>query len=66
MKQITKKRWARADKSWPSPHTTPKILQLLQEAQAQNQEEGRLLLDVVVGERAAVLELLARENKSWT
>ena len=65
MKQITKKRWARADKSCPSPHTTPKILQLLQEAQAQNQEEGRLLLDVVLGERAAVLELLARENKSW-
>jgi hypothetical protein len=26
--------------------------------------EGRLLLDVVVGERAAVLELLAREDKT--
>jgi hypothetical protein len=26
--------------------------------------EGRLLLDVVVGERAAVLELLAREDQT--
>jgi len=30
-------------------------MKLLQKVQAQNQEEGPLLLDVVVGERAAVL-----------
>ena len=33
-------------------------------AQAQHQVQGRLLLDVVVRERAAVLELLAREDEA--
>jgi len=33
-------------------------------AQAQHQVERRLLLDVVVGERAAVLELLAGEDQA--
>ena len=33
-------------------------------AQAEHQVEGRLLLDVVVRERAAVLELLAREDQA--
>ena len=37
---------------------------LVASAQAQHQVEGRLLLDVVVGERAAVLELLAREDEA--
>ena len=33
-------------------------------AQAQNQVQSALLLDVVVGESAAVLELLAREDEA--
>ena len=33
-------------------------------AKAQNQVQCRLLLDVVVGERAAVLELLARKDQA--
>ena len=33
-------------------------------AQAQHQVQRRLLLDVVVGERAAVLELLARKDEA--
>ena len=33
-------------------------------AEAEHQVERRLLLDVVVGERAAVLELLAREDEA--
>ena len=33
-------------------------------AQAQHQVESRLLLDVVVGQRAAVLQLLASENQA--
>ena len=32
--------------------------------QAQHQVEGRLLLDVVVGQRAVVLELLARKDQA--
>lgn len=33
-------------------------------AQAQHQVERRLLLDVVIGERATVFQLLAREDQS--
>ena len=33
-------------------------------AQAQDQVKGRLLLDVVVGQSTAILELLAGENKT--
>ena len=32
--------------------------------ETEHQVQGRLLLDVVVGERAAVLELLAREDQA--
>ena len=37
---------------------------LLATAQAQHQVERGFLLDVVVGQRAAVLELLAREDQA--
>ena len=33
-------------------------------AQAENQVQGRLLLDVVVGESTAILQLLAGEDKT--
>jgi streptomycin 6-kinase len=33
-------------------------------AEAEDEVEGRLLLDVVVGEGAAILELLAREDEA--
>ena len=32
--------------------------------EAEHKVKGRLLLDVVVAERAAILELLARENQT--
>ncbi len=38
--------------------------ELAPSAQAQHQVQRRLLLDVVVGQRAAVLELLAREDQA--
>ena len=37
---------------------------LISTSQAKHQVEGGLLLDVVVGESAAVLELLAREDQA--
>ena len=37
---------------------------LVAAAQTQHQVEGRLLLDVVVRERASILELLAREDET--
>jgi len=40
---------------WPFGRGHETVMKLLQKVQAQNQEEGPLLLDVVVGERAAVL-----------
>ena len=45
-------------------HPNPEVNRLLATAEAEHKVEGRLLLDVVVREGAAVLELLAGEDQA--
>ena len=45
-------------------HPNPEVNRLLATAEAEHKVEGRLLLDVVVRESAAVLELLAGEDQA--
>merc|ERR1740129_259760 len=64
---ISKQRYTnnhRKDKMWPYAITMPTEFSLVSATQAQHQVQGRLLLDVVVGERAAILQLLTGEDQA--
>lgn len=48
----------------PTPKQENKTRALVSTAQTQDQMEGRLLLDVVIGKSATVLQLLSSEDES--